>query len=202
MGMAAVVPSVSGSAFHRAWRKWHACILATVVLAGLQAAGPGLQLALRFDRAAIAAGQWWRLFTAHAVHLSWTHCALNMGGLWLVAAWSRAPLKAGGILIRWVVLGGGISALLFYLTEVPDYVGLSGVLYGLFVLVLLPQALRRDIPAAMALAAVLAWAAWQMAIGPASAEQEMIGGRIIAAAHCFGIGLAAAWITIARLLRL
>ncbi|WP_082621661.1 rhombosortase [Bordetella sp. N] len=182
-------------------RAWHVYILATGLLLVLQAAGPPVALTLRFDRAAIFAGQWWRLFTAHAVHLSWSHCALNVAGLWLVAAWCRAPLGAGRLFLYWAGLGGGISVLLLYATQVPDYVGLSGVLYGLFVLVLLPQALRRDVPAALALLAVLGWAAWQGLAGPSVVEQALIGGYIVTAAHGFGIVLATAWVLCVGLLR-
>src|SRR5438270_2120421 len=37
---------------------------------------PG-RLLLRYDRAALAAGQWWRLVTAHVVHLDVRHALLN-----------------------------------------------------------------------------------------------------------------------------
>src|SRR5438876_6738088 len=46
---------------------------------------PG-RLLLRYDRAALAAGQWWRLVTAHVVHLDVRHTLLNELGLSLVVA--------------------------------------------------------------------------------------------------------------------
>src|SRR5207244_9251164 len=46
---------------------------------------PG-RLLLRYDRAALAAGQWWRLVTAHVVHLDVRHALLNDIGLALVWA--------------------------------------------------------------------------------------------------------------------
>jgi membrane associated rhomboid family serine protease len=42
-----------------------------------------LQL-LMWDRAAIDAGQWWRLLTAHLVHLDVRHLLLNIFGLLLI----------------------------------------------------------------------------------------------------------------------
>jgi len=41
---------------------------------------------LRYDRGAIAAGGWWRLLTAHIVHLDASHLVLNELGL--VLMWS------------------------------------------------------------------------------------------------------------------
>src|ERR1700746_1774855 len=50
---------------------------------------------LRYDRAALAAGQWWRLLTAHLVHLDFDHAALNSLGLvlmWALSARDYRPL--------------------------------------------------------------------------------------------------------------
>ena len=48
-------------------------------------AGDAGREALRYDRTALAAGQWWRLLTAHFVHLDFDHAALNSLGLLLRA---------------------------------------------------------------------------------------------------------------------
>ncbi|WP_454722474.1 MULTISPECIES: rhombosortase [Cupriavidus] len=179
--------------------RWLPCALATLLLLALQAGGEPLRLALRFERAAVLDGQWWRLFSAHAVHLSLAHCLLNIAGLWLAAAWTPGGFGARALLARWLLLGGGISALLLAVTAVPDYVGLSGVLYGLFVMALLPQAWRGDGPAALALAGVAGWAAWQWLDGPAAAEERLVGGHIVAAAHLAGMALALGWLGARRL---
>src|SRR6266436_3351375 len=42
--------------------------------------------ALRYDRVALAAGQWWRLLSAHIVHLDLDHAVLNSLGLVLMWA--------------------------------------------------------------------------------------------------------------------
>src|SRR5438105_3727374 len=67
---------------------------------------PG-RLLLRYDRAALGAGQWWRLVTAHVVHLDVRHALLNDLGLALV--WARFArdysLGQGGA----VVLGAVVA---------------------------------------------------------------------------------------------
>src|ERR1700759_82553 len=42
--------------------------------------------ALRYDRTGLAAGQWWRLISAHLVHLDLDHAVLNSLGLVLMWA--------------------------------------------------------------------------------------------------------------------
>ena len=55
-------------------------IVVVMVLGGLALGGERLRMLLQYDRAALAAGEWWRLVTAHLVHLGWDHLALNVAG--------------------------------------------------------------------------------------------------------------------------
>jgi hypothetical protein len=58
-------------------------VLALDLVLGL---GDSVAAMLRYDRSGIAAGGWWRLLTAHIVHLDWHHLLLNELGLVLVWA--------------------------------------------------------------------------------------------------------------------
>ena len=60
-----------------AWPLW----LVLAVCIGLAFGGTPVRLDLRYDRLAVAAGQWWRLFTGNYVHLGWTHVLLDAAGL-------------------------------------------------------------------------------------------------------------------------
>src|SRR5215472_8744792 len=60
------------------------CACAALLLLALT--GEGGRGLLRYDRAALAAGEWWRLITAHLVHLDLRHALLNCLGLALVWA--------------------------------------------------------------------------------------------------------------------
>ena len=89
-------------------------------------------LLLRYDRSAVAAGQWWRLLSGHAVHADLHHYLLNALGLVLV--WSLFAREFN--LVQWllITLAGalGISAGLWWLdAQVAWYVGASGVLHAL-----------------------------------------------------------------------
>lgn len=162
--------------------------LAALLLVALQAAGDAPRLLLRYEREALLHGELWRLFTAHLVHLGWAHALLNACGL-LLCAWI-APTRFGArrLLCDGLWLGGCVSLLLLaFSPQLSHYVGLSGVLYGLFVLGLAPAAARGDRIAGLGLATVLGWMTWQLIAGPAAAEERQIGGRIVAVAHLHGV---------------
>lgn len=161
---------------------------AILLLAALQALPTAWHAALRYDRDALLGGEVWRLFTGHLIHLSWAHWALNAVGLVLCCALAESMPSPEQLLRRVAVLGLGVSLmLLVFSPQVSNYVGLSGVLYGLFVLVLWPQARRGEPIGVAALCIVIAWMAWQMIAGPMASEMELIGGRIVTQAHLFGV---------------
>ena len=94
-------------------------------------AGDGGQAWLRYERGALAQGQWWRLLTAHLVHLDLRHALLNAAGLalvWVLFARAYSP-KA------WLAILLGAAAAIdagLWLGDstVQWYVGSSGVLHG------------------------------------------------------------------------
>ena len=104
-------------------------ILVILVLI-LSAVGAPVNHVLRFDHQAIFIGEYWRLVTAHFVHLGWAHALLNSGGLLLVA-WMQ-PM---GSVWRWwafyLASSLFISIVMLINGEVSTYVGASGVLHGL-----------------------------------------------------------------------
>jgi rhomboid family GlyGly-CTERM serine protease len=86
---------------------------------------------LRYDRSAIAAGGWWRLLTAHIVHLDVHHLLLNELGLVLI--WSLFADDYDAVEWCVIVLAGAlaISSGLWWLSpRVSWYVGASGVLHS------------------------------------------------------------------------
>jgi rhomboid family GlyGly-CTERM serine protease len=86
---------------------------------------------LRYDRGAIAAGGWWRLLTAHIVHLDTHHLLLNALGL--VLMWSLFASDFDGVEWCVIVFAGalGVSSGLWWLSpRVAWYVGASGVLHS------------------------------------------------------------------------
>jgi len=105
--------------------------IVAVLLAGASSIDPRWHDILDYRRVAVAAGQWWRLVTAHLMHLSAAHALLDIGGLLLVA-WIFAS-ELGWRTQVMVSLAGivFVDAALWGL-RIDRYVGLSGVLHAWF----------------------------------------------------------------------
>jgi len=128
-----------------------ACALLLVTELG----GDAARSALRYERDALAAGEWWRLATAHFVHLGLEHALVNTLGLALMwALFARDYSPRGWLLI----LGSAIAAidlgLWFADSTVIWYVGSSGALHGVMAAGTLAH-LRRGEPDGVVLALLL-----------------------------------------------
>lgn len=141
----------------------------------------------RFDRELVEQGKVWLLFSGHIVHLNWQHWALNMAGLAIVAFFfsPHATVRQwlGVLLVSACVINIGLW---WWLPEIRSYVGLSGVLHGLF----LYGALReiRFYPASgyVLTSVLLAKLVWEFFNGALPGSEEMTGGRVLTEAHLLG----------------
>lgn len=111
--------------------RWIWLLLVLLLLDAVLGLGDSASELLRYDRSAIAAGGWWRLLTAHAVHLDAHHLILNELGL--VLMWSLFAQDYDAV--DWCVIVStgalGISSGLWWLSpKVSWYVGASGVLHA------------------------------------------------------------------------
>jgi rhomboid family GlyGly-CTERM serine protease len=110
--------------------RWIWLLLILLLLDVVLGLGDNLSALLRYDRGAIAAGGWWRLLTAHMVHLDVHHLILNELGLVLV--WSLFAHDYDGDEWCAIVLGGALcisAGLWWFSPRVGWYVGASGVLH-------------------------------------------------------------------------
>jgi rhomboid family GlyGly-CTERM serine protease len=144
---------------------------------------PG-RLLLRYDRAALAAGQAWRLLTAHLVHLDLRHALLNGCGLALMWALFARDYTARQWLL--VVLGAMVAidaGLWLCDSTVQWYLGSSGVLHGVMAAGAFAHLRRREPDGwvlAGFLAAKLVWEQW---VGPL----PLAGGVVVVDAHLYGV---------------
>jgi rhomboid family GlyGly-CTERM serine protease len=119
-------------------------VCAVVLLPEL--AGEWARAALRYERGAVGAGQWWRLVTAHIVHLDLEHAALNALGL--VLMWSLFARDFGPR--QWLAIVAATFAaidagLWFHDIYVDWYVGASGALHGVMAAGTLAHVRRGDL---------------------------------------------------------
>src|SRR5580693_1190497 len=161
------------------------------------ALGDNVDQLLRYDRGAIAAGGWWRLLTAHIVHLDVHHLILNQLGLVLV--WSLFAQDYDAVEWCAIVLSGAlaISSGLWWLSpRVSWYVGASGVLHSVMGAGVAKHLAERSWDRwilAVGLCAKLAWEQWG---GPAAplivVDAHLYGaacGFIVGAALCLRIAI-------------
>lgn len=153
----------------------------------LEVLGGPVRRALEFDRDAIIAGQGWRLISGHFVHLGFYHLVLNLIGLAALVLLSERRVSVHEWCRRLLVLSLATSAaLLLFVPTLTTYVGLSGVMHGLFVLTLAPQAVRGDRLAQLALLYLFAKLLWEWHAGAPIAVERAVGGHVVTQAHLFG----------------
>jgi rhomboid family GlyGly-CTERM serine protease len=164
---------------------WWIPIVVSIVSIALQALG--LATVLRYSREGIEHGQLWLLLTGNLVHLGWSHLWLNLAGLMMVWWFFDEEFSIAEWL--WVLL---ISALFvtvgLYLLD-PHliwYVGLSGLLHGLFIAGGL-RLLGRDTRFAILLLALfVVKLSWEQVMGSLPGTSDMAGGPVVVNSHLYG----------------
>lgn len=173
------------------------------LLAGLP--GEAARSLLRYDRSDIAGGELWRLLSGHFVHLDWPHLLLNVAGLalvWVLVGRAFRPLQWTVVLLASIaVIDAGFWWLL---PGLEWYVGLSGVLHGLFAAGLVGNAFRHPVESALLGLALFAKLAWEQVGGSLPGTSAFVAGTVVTEAHLYGaVGglLAGATLAFARAAR-
>lgn len=167
-----------------AWPLW----MVMAVCVGLAFGGSGTRRILRYDRTAVAAGQWWRLFTGNFVHFGWIHVGLDLAGislLWLLVGSRLAGWRwiAATIAGAWAV---GLG-LWWAWPQVAWYVGISGVAHTYWAAGALLLALTGAWEGWVLLFMLAAKLAWEQATGaglPSSAA--LLHEPVLTSAHLVG----------------
>ena len=150
----------------------------------------------RFNRELVEQGEVWRLFSSHSVHMNWPHWALNMMGLAIVAFFfsSHASFKQwfAVILVSACVINIGLW---HWMPEIRSYVGLSGVLHGLFLYGALREIRFYPVSGYVLTTVLIAKLVWEFFNGALPGSEDMTGGRVLTEAHLLGaIGGIMVWI--------
>ena len=184
------------------WREWRLPLAIGVLLLALFAGGAPLVQALRYERDAVLAHQWWRLLTGHLVHADAAHLSWNLVGVglvwWLFASQYSPRGWLGILLVSTAAIDLGF---LVWMPSLAWYVGFSGVLHGMMAAGLLAWLIRsRDPLTAVVVALFAAKLSWEHLVGPLPFTAESISLPVIHQAHSLGAlgGLAAAAILLRR----
>lgn len=173
--------------------RYGASLLAICGLAlALQSFGSAAIRLLRYDRAAISAGEWWRLLTAHLIHFDLRHAALDLAGLVLLWVLFARDL---GFRAWLIVILSAVAAvdcgLWLWDPWITWYLGLSGVLHGVLAAAIVVRLRRREIEGWSLGALLLAKLGYEQIHGALPFAGDM---PVLVDAHLFGAlgGLAAA----------
>jgi rhomboid family GlyGly-CTERM serine protease len=175
--------------------RWIWLLVILLLLGAVLGLGDSFNAMLRYDRSAIAAGGWWRLLTAHIVHLDAHHLVLN--GLGLVLMWSLFADDYDPVEWCVIVMSGAlaISSGLWWLSpRVTWYVGASGVLHAVMAAGAAKHLAARSWDRwilFLGLCAKLAWEQW----GGHAAPLVVIDAHLYGAACGFIVGAALSWRT-------
>ncbi len=169
---------------------------ASIVAALFGSAG---RLLLRWEREAIAGGEWWRLVTGHFAHLNLGHLALNLAGLalvWMLVGGRYRPL--GWWLVIAVCLATMDAGFWFIDSHLSWYVGLSGLLHGLLLAGTVDRLREAPLESAVLGLLVAAKLAWEQYAGPLPGSEASTGGPVVVNAHLYGAvaGAAAGAVTL------
>lgn len=156
-----------------------ACVL---VSAALQSVMPSLRYVYEWIPL-----QPWRMLTAHWVHVGWRHYALNMlAFLFLPVVFPNFSIRA--LFACLVLLSLFISSCFYlFMPSLQAYVGLSGVLHGMYALAAL-QALQqpRERQFAMLVLGLIGLKLlWEKLFG--SESEVLIQAPVVIEAHQFGV---------------
>ena len=170
--------------------RWIWLLAILLVLDAVLGLGDSVGQLLRYDRSAIAAGGWWRLLTAHIVHLDVHHLVLNELGL--VLMWSLFAHDYDAVEWCAIVLAGAlaISSGLWWLSpRVSWYVGASGVLHSVMAAGAAKHLVERSWDRwilIVGLCAKLAWEQWH----ESSAVLIVVDAHLYGALCGFAVGAA------------
>lgn len=141
----------------------------------------------RYERVAIEAGEYWRLLSAHVVHLGWGHLWPNVLALLVLGVLFEDALRPRQWIATVLVSAIAIDAGLYYLDPgVAWYVGLSGVLHGIMAAGAVTLMLRGETLGALLAMGLCGKLVFEQVFGPLPFTAESTGGPVITAAHLYG----------------
>jgi rhomboid family GlyGly-CTERM serine protease len=160
-------------------------LIACAVLLLPELGGEAGRALLRYDRVGLAAGQWWRLLTAHIVHLDLEHAALNSLGLVLMwALFARDYSPRQWLLIALVTIGAIDAGLWLRDSTVAWYVGSSGALHGVMAAGTLAHLRRRDLDGWILGAFIIVKLSFEQGSGALPFADS--GASVVVDAHLYG----------------
>lgn len=147
----------------------------------------GLNEALRFERVPVLDGEYWRLVTGNLTHLGWSHLLLNAGGLVMTWVFFENEFSIPQWILLLLLCGLGVTGGLLLLNpELVWYVGLSGLLHGLFIAGAMQTFKGEPLFSGVLLLGFAAKLAYEQFFGAMPGTGDMAGGPVVVDSHFYG----------------
>lgn len=142
---------------------------------------------LAYNRPMLQELQWWRGLTGHFPHTNGYHLILNLFGVWLLWALHGYSYQWRQYLALVAVLALGISGCMYGWNDtIREYVGLSGLLHGLFVWGAITDIRQREKTGWLLLIGVVGKIAHEQYTGASIQLGELIDAHVMIDAHMYG----------------
>ena len=120
-------------------------VTVVVSIVALQAEESGLLELLWLDKAALAAGEWWRLVSPVLVHASLIHLLFNMYALWLFGPLVEQMYGPWRFMLIYLLTAAAGSVASYLFTGPAPSVGASGAIFGLLGVLLAASRAHRPV---------------------------------------------------------
>lgn len=138
-----------------------------------------------WDRSLILHGEIWRLITGNFTHTNLPHLVINAAALTVFCFIFKdilTPKKLWGLLLSISLMTGG----LLLLSSIQSYVGLSGVLHGLFIWAAIEDIKQKHNTGWLLLIGVIAKICWEQYFGASASTVSLINAKVATEAHLIG----------------
>lgn len=146
---------------------------------------PLLQTWMQWDSNLIASGQVWRIVTGNFTHTNIYHLGMNLIGLWLITSIFRSEFHTQTFIWLVMLLSTSVGLLLLT-TPTQVYVGLSGVLHGIFGFYAMKEWRGGNRSSLFLAIGLVIKILWEQILGSPTDSEQLIGASVAINAHLFG----------------
>ncbi len=162
-------------------------LLSVIAFAGETFIGETVSYALVYQRPLITQGEVWRIFTGHLLHTNGFHLLLNLAALCMLWALHGHfyTIKNYTALFLFCAISTSLG-IYYYNPELIQYVGLSGVLHGIFVFGAIMDIKSNDKSGYLLFIGVWLKIAHEQIYGASSDVSDLIEASVAIDAHLWG----------------
>ena len=157
-------------------------VIVSVVCITLQT--PSLSTLYEWRVDSIAQGDWLRILSGNFTHTNFTHLAMNLAALWIVAFIFRPTARIYGLLLLIISVAVGFG---LFFTDTQAYLGLSGSLHGMFIFFALTEALNGRKSSWVLVAGAIIKVTWEQYAGSPLSSEAAINAPVAINAHLIGL---------------